>query len=271
MTAIGDETATIGSGRSVSGLYALVRTISALVLRDLALRGRQSKLGHASSLIEPLLQFGVIYGLRVVIEAEPDFGMSLVEFLLSGFVPFFLFMHTSTKVLGAVKGSGPMRRLPMVSTLDFALARCILEMLTMVVIGIIAFFIINFFGVDAIPVDPVGIVEAVGAITLLALGFGLVNGVLAKLYALWGVLYGLSARLLIFASGIFFIHDLMPEPKRTFVSYNPLLHGVEWFRSAVYHGYPVGALDTTYLLSWGFCTVVLGLALERVMRRKVWE
>lgn len=271
MTAIGDGGLPLGSGRRDSALYLQARTISALVLREIALRGRQSKLGHASALIEPLLQFGVIYGLRFAIDTEPDFGFSLVEFLLSGFVPFFLFMHTSTKVVSAVRSTGPLRRLPIVNSLDYVLARCILESLTMTVIGLIAFFIINFAGVDAMPRDPVGIVLSVLSLTLIALGFGLINGVLAKLYALWGVFYGMMARLMIFGSSIFFVHDLVSEPKRTYISYNPVLHGVEWFRDSIYTGYPNSTIDVSYLLMWGFCTTVLGLALERVMRRKVQE
>jgi capsular polysaccharide transport system permease protein len=71
------------------------------------------------------------------------------------------------------------------------------------------------------------------------------------------------------ASGVFFVPDAMPEPARTYLSYVPMLQGVEWMRSAYYQGFGEGILDRGYLISFGVVSLFIGLALERLVRGKM--
>jgi ABC-type polysaccharide/polyol phosphate export permease len=62
---------------------------------------------------------------------------------------------------------------------------------------------------------------------------------------------------------------LSPEIARYYLSFNPVLHAVEWMRSAYYPDYGSLVLDKTYLLYWGIGTVFVGLGLERLLRGRL--
>ena len=50
---------------------------------------------------------------------------------------------------------------------------------------------------------------------------------------------------------------------------NPALQCVEWLRSAYYGGYGSNILDKAYVIRWGVGSMLVGLALERLVRAKV--
>ena len=71
------------------------------------------------------------------------------------------------------------------------------------------------------------------------------------------------------ASGVLFVPDALPEIARVPLSYNPVLHVVEWMRSAYYEGYGANILSRTYVLTWGATMLFLGLVLERLVRGRL--
>jgi len=63
-------------------------------------------------------------------------------------------------------------------------------------------------------------------------------------------------------SGVMFVPDALLEVARYALSFNPVLHAVEWMCSAYYQGYRSLVLDKIYLLAW-VCSISGGFALER--------
>ncbi len=86
------------------------------------------------------------------------------------------------------------------------------------------------------------------------MGFGLCNSAFTRYFHDWVVLIWIwgrimrRRRLLMLASGVFFIADLLPLAYRNVVVWNPLLHGIEWFRWGLYGNYPIMTLDIAYFL-----------------------
>ena len=66
-----------------------------------------------------------------------------------------------------------------------------------------------------------------------------------------------------------FVPDALPEIARYYLSFNPVLHAIEWMRSAYYPDYGSLVLDKTYLLYWGIGAVFVGLGLERLLRGRL--
>jgi capsular polysaccharide transport system permease protein len=58
----------------------------------------------------------------------------------------------------------------------------------------------------------------------------------------------------------------MPETIRDYLDYNPLLHLVEWLRSAYYSSYDEALVDKTLVLGVAASLLALGLAGERFLR-----
>jgi capsular polysaccharide transport system permease protein len=245
------------------------RTINAVIVREMILRNRTARLSFLSPMVEPLLVSTIIIIIKTVTMRTPDYGFSMIMFVVTGFVPFYIYTNVSVSIIKAFRNAGSLRQIAQVSMLDMAIARSLLEAVTLITVAALGFGILAFFGQPAVPIRPFAIVEAIGGILLLALGMGLINGVIARMYPAWGVVYGMTTRGTMLLSGIFILHDTMREPIRTWMSYNPLLHGVEKFRTGFYQSYPTASMDIGYLYQVGFVIFVLGLCVERVMRRRV--
>jgi capsular polysaccharide transport system permease protein len=59
----------------------------------------------------------------------------------------------------------------------------------------------------------------------------------------------------------------MPEQVRDILKWNPVLQGLELFRSGFFPDYEPYWLDIPYLCACSFGSFLLGLALVRVLRR----
>ncbi|MBS9478924.1 ABC transporter permease [Ancylobacter radicis] len=258
------------SGRFGEGLRTQGRVIIALMLREMRLRSVQSRMSYLLALFEPILHLAVMIAIFTFLGRRPDFGTSMLLFLATGIVPFFLFTHVSGRTTGAIRSSGLVRALAPVQPLDIILARALLETATLVIIGTLLFCFIYSTGVkEAAPVRPMNAVQAFAATGVLAIGVGLINGVIGAFFHLWAVIYGVSSRVLLFTSGVFYVPDFMPPQVRQYIVWNPLMHALEWFRTGFYLTYPTSLLDKPYLLGFGLATVLIGLALERVFRPRL--
>jgi len=70
-------------------------------------------------------------------------------------------------------------------------------------------------------------------------------------------------------SGIFFTAAGMPESARSHVLWNPVLHAVELCRAGWFKRYDERYVSSTYVLSWVVGLLLVGLLLERIVRRKI--
>lgn len=243
--------------------------IYGLILREIALKFRISRSGYLLSLGEPIFQYILMLSVFTAIQRKPDFGTSLALFLATGIIPFFLFMHLSARISGAVRNGGLYKRVPTINYLDQAFAKGILELLTLVLFGSLVFCTLVFFDVPAVPQAPVNLILAILAITALAFGVALFNGVLSSLFKLWASIYSIVSRSMIFFSGVFYIPATLPPQARYYLEFNPMLHGVEWFRHGVYGNYPVNSLDVPYLLGWVLGSWAMGLMLLAALKERM--
>jgi capsular polysaccharide transport system permease protein len=243
------------------------RAILALMIRDMILRRRGSRYFAMQPFVEPMLWVGLLIAGRAFFLREPAYGNSITLFILAGFIPFYAFVHISTNLTQALIAANAVRQLPTVTNLDVALARALVETLTIYAIAVIGLLGLAFFGFATIPIYMMRAIQAASAVALFAFGMGLLNGAIGAAFPFWGFIYAVITRLKLFLSAVFYMPIEMVEPVRTWILYSPLLHGVEWFRSAFYVQYPTWQLDTGYLLWCSFISVVIGLAVERTARR----
>lgn len=237
--------------------------IFALMVHEIKIRFRMSILGYLTVLAEPIFQYLAMFIAFHYLARQPAFGLSLPIFLATGIVPYFLFMHLSSRVMGAVRTGKAYNKVQTVGFLDVALARGFLEYMTLIIFGVSVFAVLGFFGHSAIPHLPVELIKAVLVIGLIAFGIGLVNGVLSKLFKFYALIYSIFARSMLFLSGVFYVPATLPALAREYLSYNPLLHGLEWFRLGFFGNYPAVDLDRGYLMAWLIGSITLGLVLLR--------
>ena len=106
------------------------------------------------------------------------------------------------------------------------------------------------------------------ATALAAFGTGLLNGAVVVFATAYRLVWTLVARSLLFFSGVFFVVETLSPHIRDLMWWNPLLHGVIWFRAGIYGNYPTATLSYAYLAGYILFVALLGLSLERMARRR---
>jgi capsular polysaccharide transport system permease protein len=189
----------------------------------------------------------------------------------TGLIPYYLFVHTSSSMAYAIPANGALLQLPPVRTFDVILARGLLEIATDLVVATVILAAFNAIGIAAIPHDWWRIICALAVTATLGCGCGFINAVLTMFLRSWDKIWVQGMRALYFCSGVFYVPGMMPDRVRHILSWNPVLHAVDWFRSGFFADYQPHWLDRGYLALVAIALALVGLALERALRHKLCE
>lgn len=197
---------------------------------------------------------------------RPPYGSSTILFYATGILPHYVFIWVSSRVSGMRLEHSPF---PRIKTLDRVIAIAGIEYATLFVTMILIFAGLWLWGVrEAWPYDLFGALAASSTMAIFGIGMGLINAVIAIFVPIWRGVYHLLIRVAMLVSGLFFIPDFILPWARSWLVWNPLLHGVGWFRLSFYPDYPSRVLDIKFLLSSAIISLVIGLALEQVTKRQ---
>jgi len=244
------------------------RVVMSLIYRETRVRFGGTRLGYLWALIEPILHVAVLSTIYVVWGRQAPIG-NLQLFFVTGIMPFFLFSHTSSRLSRSISSNTQLLRLPPVTNMDIVFAKAILQGLTWIAVLAILLFLLKLGDKFVMPERIETCAAAAFFTFMLGFGVGLINAVLNMLFKSWEHLYSAVTRPLYLLSGVFYLVDSLPDQARRVLVYNPLVHSIEWFRSGYFTNFSSLTLDRAYLIEWAIATVVLGLCLERAMRRRL--
>lgn len=255
------------SNSAVGVLTTQAHVIHALMLRGVRSRFFGNGLGFlAISVGLPMFHVLGLVTLYTLTGRMAPVGDSTVLFFATGLIPYVTFNYVARWTMIGTALDRTLLAFPIVRVLDLLISRVFIEFLGSFLALMCIVVIIWLAGSDPMPRDFVQAAYAYGAAALLGVGVGLFNGIMGLIFRGWLVGYTAMQIPIYISSGIIFVPDSLPERARYFLSFNPVLHAVEWMRSAYYPGYGSLILDKNYLLAWGFCAVFLALVIERHVR-----
>lgn len=251
------------------GLAEQGRTIFALMLRQMKKKGSDTRLGYIWEILEPTV---LIVGLSLVLEVRRGYapvGESYPVFLATGYLPFKAFFFIANDLRKSFGRNSRVLDLPAIHQFDAILATLSLRTLSTILIIVMIMVILNAIGYRTIPDDPITCFAAFFWIVVFALGFGMVTAALTMLSPVYSYLHSILTFKLMFLSGVFFLPESMPPELRYYLSFNPLLHAIAWFRSGFIPGFESSVLDREYLIRWAVLSLALGIVLARVLRSRL--
>jgi capsular polysaccharide transport system permease protein len=254
-----------------SSLYELLqihgRILAALIIRDVQTRFFGTALGFILAILWPVSHIFLLIFINGALGRPAPYGDSAPLFFATGLLPFMCFNYMSRFTCLGVMMNKPLLGFPIVKVGDILIARGILEVLNAAVVVIVTIVILTAMGVNIWPPRPLEAMYAMLACMTLGFGFGMVNGVIAGIFSFWFTPFSLFQIVLWLASGVIMVPDELPETARYWLSFNPILIGVEWMRSAFYEGYGLNELlDKHYLIGFATVSILVGLVMERTMR-----
>lgn len=240
-----------------------LRTITALVLREMGSTYGRSPGGYLWAILEPVGAIIVLSLVFSVVVRAPSLGTSFILFYATGYLAFDFYMGLSNKIARALNYSRSLLAYPAVTWLDAVLARFLLNAITDVMVMVIVFVGV-LMTLDTQPlVDIVPAVTSVVLAGLLGLGVGMVNSLLFGLFPLWVTLWSIVTRPLFLASGIFFIYEDMPPIVQDIIWWNPLIHITGLMRQAFYPTYHATYVSEAYCLGVALVLIAAGLLFLR--------
>lgn len=243
--------------------FASVRSIGALVLREMSSSYGRSPGGYIWAILEPAAGIALLTLVFSAAFHSPPMGISFPLFYATGIIPFMVFMEIQGKLSQALNYSRQLLAYPSVTYLDALAGRFILNLLTQLMVGYVLLTIVYFlFENRATPNLPL-IASTYAYTALLALGFGTMNCYLIVRFPIWQQAWSILTRPLFLISGVFILFETIPEPYREWLWWNPLIHVIGMMRVAFYPTYDAGYVSPLYLILLSLGLLAGGLLLLR--------
>lgn len=250
-------------------LQRKINVMHAVILRDIRSRYFDHGLGFLIVPLFPVAHMALLIAIYKVVDRQAVFGDDLVLFFATGLIPVLTFNYISRFMSVSVVANKGMLAFPAVRLLDIVLGRSILELVAIVISIIFVLVILIAVGSDPVPRSTQDAALAMICIALLSIGVGIVVSVISAIVPVFSMFYALFSAVIYLSSGAPIYLHAFPDIVIYFCSFNPAFHAVEWMRTAYYLGYSGQYLSKTYLISWAFGSLAIGLLMERSLRRYI--
>lgn len=252
-----------------SGLAVQYAAIRALFLRELQTRFGHYRLGYLWAILEPGLQvvlFLFIFG-TVMERVIP--GMDYSLFLINGMLPFFLFMRSATRSLGAVEANSGLFGYRSVKPIDALIARTALESALYFSVYIMFTGVLIWLGKEISLSHIPFLLFCWFLLFVFSIGFSLIMMVIGDLSEEIGKFIGAIFFIVYLMSGIIYSVHIIPVEYQGYLLWNPIVHCLESMRHAVAPTYPAEHVSILYFIKSLIFVLFLGLLLYRVSEKRM--
>jgi len=259
-------------GSFLDALLIQKRVIGALILREVKTRFWKNKMGYLWIVVEPSLHVIILSCIAYYIrDLKTVLGITPVEVIGTGIVPFFLFRNVSVFIGASIVANQSLLKYPLVKIIDLIIARFTLESLTEMVGGSIVMAALLGLNLMALPRDPVGLIAPCAALLLMALGVGTCFAVWQALSNTAWTFIVLGLMVVFMTSGIFFTGASLPPQAIQYLAWNPIFDCLTLFRESYFYSFHFPNISIWYPLAFGAGTWLLGLSMLRVARSRLKE
>lgn len=263
---------TYASNSKHEAIMVMLRVITALIFREIKTRFGGLKLGYIWAFLEPIMFISILSLIMVATGGgrEVD-GMPRTLFLITGFLPFFLFRSTMDHAMKAVDANRALLTFPQVKILDLVLSRVLLEFTTYFIIFLIMVSAVAMAEYEPVNVEhPLQVLLSLLLLSITGFGAGCMFGSVAAIFPTVSKLIENSiSRPLFWISGVFFTMESLPSQIQLILQWNPVMQLIMMLRSAFFTGYDFELFKPGFILLFILIIVFMGLLMQRALRRYI--
>ncbi|WCM25707.1 ABC transporter permease [Sphingomonas sp. QA11] len=237
------------------------------MIRELTTRFGRDNIGFLWIMVEPLM-FAVLVALIWRVSKGPEeHGVSVVAFVVSGYIPITLFRHCVNRSVAVFSANSGLLYHRQIKILDFIFSRFIIEFVGGMMAYLFAALILIWIGEFPIPADMGLLIAGWCVYSFFCLSLCLVIGPLSEISEVLEKLVPVTTYVMIPVSGLPYMVSWMTPDVRDLLLYSPFVNGMEMMRKGLW-----GEAVTAYYDVWNplICSMVLtliGLTLCRRVRR----
>ncbi len=252
--------------RTYSALQSKCSVMKAVILRDMRTRFFNHGLGFIVQCLWPLVHLLSILAINIVAGRSAPYGSPML-FFATGLVPTLTFIYISRFMGLSLVMNRQMLSFPIVQVTDVLFGRAALEVLAGCGTLVMLWIIFTAMDISPYPDNLTDAVLCYLATIILALGVGMIIGVITNFLPIFGTVYALMSIIIYASSGALFVASALPDQLAIPLSYGPVLQCVEWMRVAYFENYSDRLLSREYVVAFGVVSLMVGLFFERFMRR----
>ncbi|MDX1950116.1 MAG: ABC transporter permease [Rickettsiales bacterium] len=234
------------------------KTIFALYFRELMTRFGKYNLGLIWALLEPITHVTLL-SLIFFAVSKNSYQFDYPVFVMTGIMPWILFKNVITRSLNATSVNAGLFFYRNVKPIDTILARAILELNVHIFASSVLLFIFYLIGFDVGFDNFLLYASTILTLFFFSLGLGLFLAVICAFNDDVQKFVTMLFRPLYFISGIFFSISIVPEPSKSILLYNPIIHAIELVRDGFNESFDSGYASYPYLATSALITMGLGL------------
>lgn len=243
------------------------RAVGAVVMRDIQTRFGASYAGFLLGLIMPLGHLGATLVAMAILAANPPIGPDIATFLMTGILPFILWLYCHKQVMISLVQNRPLLYFPGVDPFDLIFARMIVEIPTSTLVVLIVMAALAVTGYGSVPANFPSFLGALGQAWLLGVGTGLVVGGIAAFWPPFLISGSLLAPLFWATAGVIYLPDRLPDAVRNVIWYFPLSHIVDDLRQSYFSEYYSSFSDSPFQYLCILVTITIGMAIMPIIRK----
>lgn len=244
-----------------------LRVIHALIVRELITRFGRENIGFLWIMVEPLLFAGLVAGLWRITKGSEEHGVSVIAFVITGYIPITLFRHGIARSQAVFSANGSLLYHRQIKVLDFVLSRFIIEFLGSAMAYLFIGTVLLAFGLFPIP-DDIGLfLSGFFLYALFCFSICLIVAPLSEVSETVEKFVPVVTYIIIPFSGLFYMVAWLSPELRDYMLLSPFVNGMEMMRKGLW-----GDRITAYYNVWNpiilsMVAAVFGLSLCRRVRR----
>jgi len=251
----------------LADLRTQLNVIVALTIRELQGLQKQYNYGFAWALLEPLMFIAILRLAKAFLKGLTPGGLPPTTFIVLGIIPNYMFLNAMQAVMKTVGDQDKMLLFPRVTPLDIGIASA----LRAFCIYFVLFWV--FVGPSSIiekawpPQNILEVLFAMFSLLTFGISLGFIFGSVRRVFPSvrqFVSYYTLANRMI---GGMMFVITQIPSPYWPYLTWNPVLHCSEMIRDGWFVQYTSPIASPTYVLEWILGMLLLGLSLERFVRR----
>ncbi|WP_200876288.1 ABC transporter permease [Cupriavidus metallidurans] len=242
----------------------------ALFLREAVTRVSLERAGSLWILLESAEHIAFLMILHGILQHRLIPGANPPLFIGLGILPYYMFRRIALRGIDAVTSNRALFHYRQVKAFDVVLVRSLLEAFVYFIVSGVLILACWLYGMDVEPTSPLLVMLgffllwafSTGISLILSAGSTIVPeiGQIAKIVSMW----------LFYISGVMYPIFIVPEPYRSWLLYNPIVHALEIMRIGyfpAYHAYE--GISISYLSLISAALVTFGLLLHVRFRREL--
>ncbi|WP_299031797.1 ABC transporter permease [uncultured Sulfitobacter sp.] len=243
--------------------FATLRSITALMLREMATTYGRSPGGYIWAVIEPAAGIALLSLVFSAALRNPPVGISFAMFYATGMLPFMMFSDIHGKIATSLLFSKQLLAYPTVTFVDAILARFFLNIITLLLVGYIIFTGCLLMFETRTTLNLPIIVQAYALSACLGIGVGTLNAYTFTRFNVVQRFWSILMRPLVLVSGVIIPLYSFPQPYRDYLWYNPLMHVTGMMRAGFYPEYESHYVTPSYVMGIALACMAMGLLLLR--------